>query len=56
MWVIPREDVDDLTPIDELTDAITADQEIPLEHEDDFEWVAFISTADGQKGCTHSVR
>jgi len=49
LWVTPR--VDDHAPLDELTDVISREQKIDLEHEDDFEWVCFVPTKDGQRGA-----
>ena len=38
-------------PIKDVCDAITEDIGITLEHESDFEWVAFVPTADGRAGA-----
>ncbi|MFC7249474.1 type B DNA-directed DNA polymerase [Halomicroarcula sp. GCM10025324] len=52
LWVTPR--VTDPTPIAELTTAISADAGIPLEHENDFSWVAFVPKQDGRGGSLTS--
>ncbi|PSP85097.1 DNA polymerase I [Halobacteriales archaeon QS_1_68_17] len=49
LWVTPRES--DPTPIPDLTDRVTADAGIRLEHEADFEWICFVPTGDGRDGA-----
>jgi DNA polymerase I len=49
LWVTPARD--DHEPLSALTDGISEEQSIALEHEDDFAWVAFVPTADGRRGA-----
>ena len=53
LWVAPREGADQ-TPIEDVCDDVTADVGITLEHESDFEWVAFVPRRDGRAGSLMS--
>jgi DNA polymerase I len=50
LWVQPVDSADP-TPIPELCERITADVAIPLELEDEFEWVCFVPKRDSQAGA-----
>ncbi|MFC7177816.1 type B DNA-directed DNA polymerase [Halosegnis marinus] len=49
LWVTPR--VDTHEPLADICAAITDDVNIPLEHENDFEWVAFVPKRDSEAGA-----
>jgi DNA polymerase I len=51
IWVTPREDATDRSPLRELADEITAEVGISLEYEGAFEWVAFCPRRDGEAGA-----
>jgi len=51
VWVTPRADADDRTPLPELAAAISDEVGITLEYEGAFDWVAFCPLRDGQAGA-----
>ncbi|MBX0322306.1 type B DNA-directed DNA polymerase [Halomicroarcula sp. F13] len=52
LWITPR--VADPTPVADLTAAISEAVGIPLEHEDDFAWAAFVPQQTGRGGSLTS--
>jgi DNA polymerase I len=51
IWVTPREEATDRSPLRELAAEITAEVGISLEYEGAFEWVAFCPCRDGNAGA-----
>jgi DNA polymerase I len=51
LWVTPADDVADPEPLGALCAEISADVGIPLEHEADFAWVAFVPRRDSEAGA-----
>jgi DNA polymerase I len=51
IWVTPREDATDRSPLRELAAEITAEVGISFEYEGAFEWVAFCPRRDGDAGA-----
>lgn len=51
VWVTPRDDVDEVTPVGDVIEMVSEDAGITLDFEDHYEWVSFVPRRDSKAGA-----